>query len=173
MNCDDFLVAQETGGFLARRRARRHAARCPRCAALAAKFATAKQALATPEPLSPRARSLWKGAAEEPAARTPLFKKRAVLAGGLAATACVALLVFKLAGPKPGGTPTPEPHIATDTTRTLSKTVVEVIDPKQELDRLTMAVDRLDADMKKLRLDAERMEARGQVAMAFERFEKW
>ena len=36
MNCDDVLAALETGGPLQRRRARRHAAGCPRCAAVAA-----------------------------------------------------------------------------------------------------------------------------------------
>ena len=34
MKCDHFLAALETGGFVERMQARRHAARCPRCAAV-------------------------------------------------------------------------------------------------------------------------------------------
>jgi hypothetical protein len=175
MNCDEFLAAQETGGALARWRARRHAAHCPRCAALAAKFAAAKELLAGPEPLSPRARWLWKQAAEEPAGRPAVSLNRSFFAFLLAAAACVALLVIlpKLTGHQPGGPiKSPTPIVEVPKPPAERPTVV-VIDPKQELAQLSEAVDRLDEEIKQLRLDAQRADARRQVAMAFDRYDKW
>jgi len=174
MNCDDFLTAQETGGYFARWRARRHAARCPRCAALRASFAAVKQEWASTEPLSPRARQLWKDAAEEPARRGSPSRNWIVIAGGLTAAACVVLLVFKLAGHKPGKvTPSPYEIAKVKPPPAVTESKVTVVNPADELNELSDAVNQLDADLKQLRLKAERMDASRQVAMTLERYDKW
>lgn len=171
MNCDDFLIAQETGGFFGRFLARRHAAKCPRCAALQTTFAAVKQELARPEPLSPRAGHLWKHAAQEPTTRHSPFRNWITIGGGLAAAACVLLLVMKFTGHKPDVSPSPRPEFVDS--RHLTTPTVTTIDPAKELAQLSEATDRLDADLKKLRQDAQRMDARRQVAMTFEHFDKW
>src|SRR4051794_12310045 len=60
MNCDDFLPALETGGPWRRRAARRHARRCPRCAAVAGRLAAVKAQWAqAPPPVSAGDRLAW------------------------------------------------------------------------------------------------------------------
>ncbi|HWE95038.1 MAG TPA: hypothetical protein VG269_13815 [Tepidisphaeraceae bacterium] len=173
MNCDDFLTASEAGGFFDRRRARRHAANCPRCAALLATFAAVKREMASPPPLTARERHLWKHAAEQAAARPSPLRQWVAIVGGLAAVACVTLLVVKIAIHKQGDIPSPIPIAVKHDSRTLSEPTVTEIDPAKDLAQLSQATDRLDAELVKLRQDAQRRDARRQVAMAFEHFDKW
>jgi hypothetical protein len=184
MNCDDFLPAMETGGAMARRRARRHAARCPQCAATYARFATVKQQWANPEPLSPRVRQLWSNAATGPEANEASFRlvrpvTRLVVAGGVvaaAAAACVAwALVNRFAG---DGHAANRPSPSTTVVRvpqppTASGTRVTQLAATEELDALSDAVDQLDSELEQLRHDVQRNEARRQVAMTLDRFGKW
>jgi hypothetical protein len=177
MNCDDFLTASETGSFFDRRRARRHAASCPRCAALLATFAAVKQEMASPPPLSARERHLWKHAMEGAEPRISLLPWWLGIVGGLATLACVVLLVAKMTIVKPRDIGSPNPPIAivppAPAPPILSTPTVTEIDPAKELAQLSQATDRLDADLKKLRQDALRRDARRQVATTFERFDKW
>jgi negative regulator of sigma E activity len=173
MNCDEFLSAMEIGGPLARWRARRHAARCGQCAALFAKFAAVKRELARAEPLSPRAIQLWEQAADEPVTQFAGRRTWVPLAGGLAAAACVVLLVVRFAGRQPGGatsSPPPPVQVVEVNQAVVTAPTIRVLAAAEELDRLSRAADRLDAELDKLRLDAQRIEARRQVAMTLERF---
>ncbi len=173
MNCDDFLTAQETGGYLARPAPAAMLLDARACAALRAKFAGVKLELASPEPLSARARRLWKDAASETARQAPPRRNWIFIAGGLAAAACVVLLVVKLAGHKPGDlTPSPPRDFVIQTPQVTESTIT-VVAPADELAELSEAANQLDVQLKQLRLEAQRMDARRQVAMTLERFEKW
>src|SRR5262249_15629171 len=96
MNCEDLLPDLETGGLWRRMRARRHAARCPRCAVVYAKFLAAKVNLATPEPLPNYARELWKRAAVDAPAR---FERQVRWAPSVACLAAAACLLIVFVGP--------------------------------------------------------------------------
>jgi negative regulator of sigma E activity len=172
MNCDDFMLASETGGFVRRWQARRHAARCPRCAAANAAFAATKQRLATPEPLSPHVRQLWEQAACEvtvgPSRRTLWIP----VAVGLGVAACVLLFVVKVAVRQELPTPHPAPQVAQAISPPDREVIVEV-DPAKERSRLAAAVDRLDADMQRLRREVERLHARQQIATTLDRYGRW
>jgi hypothetical protein len=190
MKCQDFLPALETGGRWRRRAARRHAARCPRCAAVAERFAAVKAQWADAPPLAAQDRLAWERAADrlriagETRRRTNVVPARRrfpfAIVAGLAAAACAAVVVIVIVrhkhvdvagGQKPAPTTnqvTPSP-VASRT----SPVRVEVVDPAAELARLSVAVDQLDARMKDLDRQAARAEARRQVASAIDHFGRW
>jgi ferric-dicitrate binding protein FerR (iron transport regulator) len=62
MKCDEFLRCRETGSFLAKARARIHAARCPACADAWRRFTEFRRGLAEPAAIGMRERALWMGA---------------------------------------------------------------------------------------------------------------
>ncbi|MDB5288762.1 MAG: hypothetical protein JWL69_3 [Phycisphaerales bacterium] len=109
--------------------------------------------------------------------RTSLLPRWLGIVGGLATLACVVLLVAKMTIVKPRDIGSPNPPIAivppAPAPPILSTPTVTEIDPAKELAQLSQATDRLDADLKKLRQDALRRDARRQVAMTFEHFDKW
>jgi hypothetical protein len=173
MKCDDFLPALETGGFARRMRARRHAAGCPQCAAARAAFARAKRQLATAEPLSPRVRQLWAAAAPGVTLRHSRRKVWIPVTAGLALAACVLLLVVEWAVWKERITPQPEREVARSLPQPTNREVVEEVDWADGLSRLAASVDQLDVQLQKLRREAERLEARQQVALTLDRFARW
>ncbi len=59
MTCDDISGAMATGGLLGRWRARRHVARCPRCAAVVRDFENLVGELSAVPGLTPAERRLW------------------------------------------------------------------------------------------------------------------
>jgi hypothetical protein len=65
MTCDEFLAAMETGSRVQRWQARRHAARCPSCAAAMQMMETVKGELAEAEPLTAGMRARWLSVARE------------------------------------------------------------------------------------------------------------
>ena len=158
MTCEEFILARETGGVLRRLLVRHHAARCPRCAAEAARLDAAKEALAWAQPLTRRQRMLWMQAAGSLPASP--HRRGPVIAGLGAACAAVALLLLFLHKSPPN-------QIANG-----SVTVV-VYDPQVELDRLAADCQRLDADIERLLQEADRRDAQRQVTMALNRFSKW
>lgn len=166
MNCDDFLPALETGGCLRRWQARRHAARCSRCAAVYEVFTTMKQKLAVPEPLSPRARKLWEQAADASVMQPSGRRLWMPLGAGLAAAACLMLFVVQWAvRPEPAGTRfTPQPFV---------ETLVEEVNPAGELSFLAAATERLDMQLKLLQEQAARCDAQREVALTLDRFRRW
>ena len=172
MNCDDFLPAIETGGLLARLRARRHAAECARCSKVYAEFTTLKRqwSNAAPPPLAPRQRQMWKNAATVESGSAPSRLGWITFAGGLAAVG-VCVVIFIVVRParelvKVEPPPLPSRTIVSDVT------VTDLV-PAREFDALSDAVDQLDADLVKLRRDAQRLEARQELAMTLERFGTW
>jgi hypothetical protein len=176
MNCDDFLPELETGGLVRRMLARRHAARCPRCAAVGAAFGAAKQRLVTPEPLSPLARQLWERAANEATWR-PSGGRRWIAAAatglGVAASIGVLLWIVDLTAWSRSVAPQPAPALTRPIPQPRNATTVDEIDPAEEMARLTAAVDRLERDLQTLRLKAERLDARQQIAVTLDRFSRW
>ena len=181
MNCDDFLPAIETGGVIARLKARRHAARCQRCAALYARLTEVKRQWSNAAPLSPRERQLWKSAAAVQDASASSGRNWIVWGGGLAAAGvCVAAFFVVrwmhpgIAGPH-GSQPPPvvaKVELPAPQPVRSDVTVTELV-PAREFETLADDVDRLDADLARLRRDAQRLEARQQLAMTLERFGTW
>ena len=166
MRCDDFLPALETGGHLRRLRARCHAKRCPRCAAVSAAFAETKHRLATPEPLSPRVRQLWKQAADSPAEQHAGGRRWMWFATGLAAAACLVLIFVKW-GVRPPAVNHPIESSSP------AGVVVEEINPAPELSRLEAATGQLEGRLRQIEEQIARRDARREVAMTLDRFSKW
>jgi hypothetical protein len=69
--------------------------------------------------------------------------------------------------------PRPEPEIARCLPKPTTREVVEEVDSADGLSRLAASVDRLDAELQKLRREAERLDARQQVTMTLDRFGRW
>jgi len=172
MNCDRFLAALETGGFAGRLLARLHAARCPRCAAVRAALAAAKQQLRTCEPLSPRVRQLWRQAAGEASVRSSGDRILLPLAAGLAVAVIVLAFFVSTAVRKEALSTQGKTDVAHSDAAPVKELVAEV-DSASELARLAATIDRLDADVLRLRHQAERLEARQQVAMTLDQFGHW
>jgi hypothetical protein len=96
MKCERAIEMLATGGAVGRLMARRHAIRCPRCAAEAARLARFADALADFEPLTPAQRALWTAAGSEPRpgeARPP-WSRRVRLAATAAILLFAALIAF-------------------------------------------------------------------------------
>ncbi len=172
MNCDRFLAALETGGFVERMQARCHASRCPRCAAVRAALAVAKQQLITCEPLSPHAEQLWRQAVGEAAVRSSSQRTWIPLAAGVAVAAGVLLFLVATAVRKEP-LPTPPPAGVARSDSLPAREVVDEVDSAGELARLAVTVERLDADLQRLRHQAERLDARQQVATTLDQFGHW
>jgi hypothetical protein len=173
MKCQDFLPELETGGPWRRRRALRHAARCPRCAKVHAALVAVKATLAHPAPLSNHARELWNRAPRETAVLPERQIRLTPMIACLATAACV-LIVF--VGPVlwvnhdssvtwiPGGS---------QEKTVVSATTVMTVDPVEEFSQLADAVDQLDAELQSLRLTAQRLEAQREVMVALSQYGKW
>ncbi len=170
MNCDNFMLASETGGFVRRWQARRHAARCPRCAAVRAAFAETKRRLATPEPLSHDVRQSWKRAADKATARPA--RRQAWKAVAVGAVVAVSLLLVFLVISRHDHSPTPpsQPTVAGNESRSLSPITVEEIDPSRGLVYLSGEVQRLDVELKTLRERIEKDKVQRQIAATLENF---
>jgi hypothetical protein len=172
MKCDDFLPDLETGGLWRRMRARRHAAACPRCAAVYTAFRAAKNRLVTPEPLPRYAREIWKRAAIDAPVRFDRQVRWAPAVACLAATACL-LIVF--VGPavwedmknvvRNGG--------GSQESVTTSTTIVIEVDPIGEFSGLADAADRLDRELESLRVMAQRRDAQREVMLALNQYGTW
>ena len=92
MKCYDYLSNSTTGGRWARWRAKIHAARCPRCAAVRASMLKMSDELSRAEPLTAVQRRNWAavaGTVDRPARFRP--PARLAIASGLAALFAVAV----------------------------------------------------------------------------------
>ena len=87
MRCERAVILLATGGVLGRWLARRHAARCPSCAAEAARLRRIARELSVVEPLSAAQRALWTSVSSEPrpSPAWPTRYRRVLLAGSTAA----------------------------------------------------------------------------------------
>jgi hypothetical protein len=172
MKCDEFLVAMETGGFLARLRARHHAAGCPRCAAEYAAFSAAMREWAVAEPLSAEARTLWLQAAVELETR-PVRQRARKLATAVAIAAATLIAIgtvwmFRHNSGSPAVSP--QQGVARRDSRHLSPITVERIRADGGQAILSSEVEQLDAELKVLRRKVEKRQIENQIAAALVRF---
>ena len=137
MKCDRATEMLATGTVLGRWMARRHAVRCPRCTAEAARLARFADVLAVAEPLTPAQRALWTSASTEPRrgeAAMP-WPRRVRLAATAAVLILGAVLTFVTFRPSPLKTPI-DPPVALTVNPGVAPTPVSP-ELNQELDSLT------------------------------------
>lgn len=186
MNCRNFLPAVATGGFLRRGIALRHAGRCPACAAALADHGELARRLAKAPPLTDGQRRLW---ARAPAGglRVKSLVSRAgpdgfgwrvaTSAAGAACAVVVWVVVTTRVTPPAeragGDPPRPPAERAEGSARKVVSAAVVAVDPAEQWGRLSAGIDALDADLARLRLKAERADARRQVAVVLERHRRW
>jgi negative regulator of sigma E activity len=173
MNCESFLPAMETGGFVQRILARCHAARCGRCAAVRAAFTATKQELAAAEPLSPRARESWERAAGEVNLQPSRRRVWLGAAAGLAVATCVLLVVLAVAFRPKSVAPQAENNAVVAFPQPPDREVIEDVSSDKELSHLVAAVDQLDAELQRLQRQAEKVAAQQQINAMLERFGRW
>ena len=168
MTCDRVLSSLATGGVLARWRARRHVARCQRCAEVQIQLREISRALAEAPPLTAAQRALWTAAGSDPTASRswPLWVP---LAGLAAAAVLLAAIGLRLWGPQPGGGEG-------------QSNLVEVVprppapSPPQPSERDKLAiemlakVDRLDRELAELGREAELLDVRKDADSLWERY---
>jgi hypothetical protein len=174
MRCDEFLLAIETGGFLTRIRARRHAAGCRRCAAEYAVFSAAMREWAAVEPLSAEAKKRWLAVAVEPE-RPPLRRDaRKTLMAGAVAGACLivicAIWAFRRVDESPARSAAQ--NDARRETRHLSPITIERIGPAKGQAILSSEIGRLDDELKELRRKIEEKRVQNQIVAALARFDE-
>jgi hypothetical protein len=149
--CDEIVAALTTGGPIHRWRARRHAARCPRCAAMQDALAQVAEALAEAPALTAAERALWSAAAEREQSEKPawVIPLRPALAGALAAGILGVVCVW-WAVHTPQKAPS-QPNVAvverppTQETTDVKSLRGEAVALAQELDQLSRRADLLDA----------------------------
>jgi hypothetical protein len=162
MKCDRVLSSMATGGVVARWRARRHVARCHKCALAQIQLREITRELAEAPPLTAAQRALWTAAGTEPTASRPwpVWVHRVGLA---AAAVLLGAIVLKLWGPQLGGgkdgssvvqvapqplplPPAPNPVPSSERGRLASEMLAKV--------------DRLDHDLAELRREADLLDVR-------------
>jgi hypothetical protein len=173
MNCDDFLPFLETGGPLRRMQARRHAARCPRCAAMHSKFLAAKERLARPDALSNHARELWHRAARDTRAQPVCRHPWLPVAVGLATAACAMVAVVRPVTRENGRRSVPIADAGSTDAPVVGPTTIIEVDPTLQLSDLASAAERLGNEIRALQTLAERFEAEREVVMTLNRYGKW
>jgi len=153
IRCEEVVAALATGGVIRRWRARRHAARCPRCAAVRDELRQIAEALAEVPPLTAAQRRLWAAAAgdEITAEPTRAWRFRPALAGALAAVVLVAVGAWWALRPVdlrkgPPAIAEVEPSaVQQEALQDVEGLRGEVVALAQELDDLRRRADLLDA----------------------------
>jgi hypothetical protein len=148
-HCEDIVAALATGGPLRRWRARRHAARCPRCAAVRDELERLAETLAEATPLTAAERRLWAASPGDAIAAAPSRPRRfrPALAGILAAALLGAVAAWWVSRPNQqprlaGVRPPSVPGVAPRDVERLRGNVVALV---HELDDLGRRADLLDA----------------------------
>jgi hypothetical protein len=157
MRCDDVPRLLTTAGPIGRWRARRHSARCPRCAA----FLPIVEALADIPPLPDSHRALWARAADE-AVTVKLTWPRLVRPAlvGLAA-AIVGLVALRVAlNPVPPAPVKVAPGVEEWTIASAKATIRSLTATVLSLDAMQDALDPLAEELADLRRHAELLDAR-------------
>ena len=118
-------------------------------------------------PLTPRQRQLWTQAARETGDDSPRFGLtfRLIAALGFAVVSLVVIVLFLRPSTPSRQFVRPNPEVPRD--------VVVEINPADELSRLAASAAQLDVTIHQLRIRAERVEARSQVALALDRYGRW
>lgn len=170
MKCDDFLSSLETGGLVRRWLARRHAARCPRCAQAAAALEQLKRSLAENAALTRGQRQRWLQAAGEPAMAPAVWFRRPVLAGGMALAAMLlAVVALQLYGPQPKKVTQAPPVENT----LIAPPRVTRPDPAQEYARLAGELDAAQRELDALLERAQLLQAGQQATQMIAQFSRW
>jgi hypothetical protein len=160
MKCDRAIELLATGTAIGRWMARRHAVRCPICAAEAARMARLAHALAAVEPLTPAQRALWTSASTEP--RRGEARMRWSRSVRLVATAAVCVLgavfTFVTFRPSPLKTPIDPPVSRTVNTGKSQRQLSPELN--QELDSLTSGLRALSQELVQLSRRAELLDER-------------
>lgn len=162
MKCQDYLPSLETGRWWQRLAARRHAARCPRCAAARLEFEAAIRELAQPAEVSPELKARWRQATNEPlpAARQidaprkadiqTASASRRRLAIAIACAASIAAIVGVAWWQWPDN----------GQQRPAATADVHEVETSQEFTRLESSLALLDGELRQVERDIERMQAR-------------
>jgi hypothetical protein len=173
MTCDKVLSALAAGGLFGRWRARRHAARCPRCATVINELENMVGELSAVPALTPAERQLWLRACDD----VPLVSRywprltRPALAAAVVAAVVIPVGMWLNSRPMQiKSRPAVITVVDTKFTRAESLRVVDeiqtgVVGLIRELDQLQSAADLLDA-----RRDVEALELRFAPRTAFDDF---
>jgi hypothetical protein len=150
--CERAIAAMAIGGPIRRWQAMRHAARCPRCAAVRDELRQVAEALADVPPLNDAQRRLWAAAADELRKEPSLaFRLKPALAGALAAVILVGVGVWWMSRPQklppaPEGVASVEPPPAKqETLGEMEGLRGDVVALGRELDDLRHRAELLDA----------------------------
>jgi hypothetical protein len=151
--CEEVVSALATGGPFRRFRARRHIARCPRCAEARDELRQIAEALAEVPLLTAAQRRLWVAAAGDVITAEPsrVWWLRPALAGAFAAVVIAAVGVwwaFRPVGHRPGLPPVTRvapPAAREETVGEVQSLRGSVVALAQELDDLRSRADLLDA----------------------------
>jgi hypothetical protein len=157
MKCDRAIEMLATGTAVGRWMARRHSARCSRCAAEAVRITALSRALAAVEPITPAQRALWSSASTEPRrgeARTPWSRRV-----GLAATAAVFVLCAVLTFVTFRPSPLKNPPVALIVNTEIAPPPAS-LELSQELDSLTSGLRSLAQELVQLSRRAELLDER-------------
>jgi hypothetical protein len=160
MNCEHAIELLATGTAVGRSMARRHAVRCPSCAAEAAGMARLAHALAAVEPITPAQRALWTSASTEPRggeARMPWSRRVRLAATGAVFVLC-AVLTFVTFRPSPRKPPIDPPITVTVNTGNDRRQISPELD--LELNSLTSGLRALSQELVQLRRHAELLDER-------------
>ena len=169
MKCEHVLSALVSGGWLSRRRALRHASRCPRCAGAQAFLQEIEAAFARSDPdavpdenqLSPRHRDLWMRAATEEAPLLPVPKPARVrfratwIAAAAAALLATSWAAWLNSPPQPEAPAPPvsaNPASKSERTQVAENAGIDFSPARREIAELRRKADLLD-----VRRDADRL----------------
>jgi hypothetical protein len=168
MRCDRVLSSLATGGAIARWRARRHVARCPRCAEAQSQLREIARELAETPPLTAAQRALWTAAGTEPRSSRP-WRVRAFAAGLAAAATVVAAFGLKYWGPQlgDGGNQTIALRVAPQ------PPVPSAVEPSERgklASEMLAKVDRLDHELAELRREGDLLDVRKDAEALWARY---
>lgn len=174
MNCDDFLPAMETGGPIRRLQARRHRARCPRCAAAYVAFERAKTALARHPPVTAEARAVWSDAMMRPRSVSSRSPRMQLIMAGVATTAAAVVVVCVLVLSGRGRQPHPRGvDRAMSFADSAEAVTVTAHDPGEEFTLLALAVEKLSHEIDALEARVQRRGARNETAVLLHQYDRW
>ncbi len=170
MRCDRAVTLLATGGVLGRWLARRHAAHCPSCTAVADRLERIARELSAVQPLSAAQRALWSSMSSEsrPTARyRPVPRAAVAMAAVLAIAVVIGVTIVARRPPRSGpAVRDPGPSVA----RSPELPRQASPDAIRELDDLKSRFQALSRDVAGLRRKAELLDERRDAEALSRRF---